>query len=685
MAEEASRPPEVNAAQVDKKAEGKGAPPRGGTGRGISFRDLGRAIGYMTHYRKQTFFAYGAMLISLGAMLLVPQMIQNILDAVTSGYVAQQIANAPAAMQDALIQQAGLRAAEVANAAAEPLSPILWSVAFIIVFAIARAFFSFLQTFMGETVGQMVAFDMRNALFAKIQRLSFSYHDKNRTGQLMIRATDDVEKVRIFIGQGMIMAVAAVVLLTGALVLLFVTNVRLTLYLLPILPLAVIAFMFFGAITQPLFIKVQRKLSAMNTILQESLQGIRVVKAYAREPYEEARFDFAAGEVMTQNISVARIMSFLFPLIFAIATLGQLMILYFGSRQIIFGELTVGEWQKFSLYLAYVFFPLGQLGLIISQMSQASASANRVFEILDAKNEVTDKPGAIALPAVQGNVHFNHVSFSYFGGGDPVLSDLSFEALPGETVAVLGATGSGKSSIINLIPRFYDVTSGAVRIDGHDVRDVQIESLRRQIGIVLQETNLFTGSIRDNIAFGKPNATDAEVQAAAEAAAAHEFIVTFPDGYDTSVGERGSTLSGGQKQRIAIARALLLNPRILILDDSTSSVDVRTETLIQHALDRLMQGRTSFVIAQRISTVVNADKILVLDKGRLAAIGTHEELMESSEIYTEIYRSQLVEDAAPAGADDSAAPLAPEKPVNGAYTNGAAVAGELSASTAAQS
>jgi len=655
MAEEKNHPPE-GAAQPSGSAGGSGGSqhggnqhggnPRGAPRPGISFRDLGRAIGYMKNYRKQVIYAYGAMIVSLGAMLLVPQMVQNILDAVTNGYLAQQIAQAPAAMQSALMERAGVSAAELANAAAEPLTPILWAAGLIIVFAAARAFFSFVQTFMGETVGQMVAFDLRNALFAKIQRLSFSYHDKNRTGQLMIRATDDVEKVRTFIGQGMVMTVSSLILLVAALLLLFTTNVRLTLYLLPILPLAMGMFFIFGTVTQPLFVRVQRKLSGMNTILQESLQGIKVVKAYAREPWEEARFGAAATEVMQENINVSRIMAFLFPVVFAVATIGQLMILYFGSRQIIFGNLTVGEWQKFSLYLAYVFIPLGQLGMIIAQMSQASASASRVFEILDAKNEVVDKPGAIALPQVKGAVQFDNVSFSYFGSGEPVLSDLSFTADPGETVAVLGATGSGKSSIINLIPRFYDVTQGAVRIDGNDVRDVQIESLRRQIGIVLQETNLFTGTIRDNIAFGRPDATDAEVQAAAEAAAAHEFIMTFPDGYNTPVGERGSTLSGGQKQRIAIARALLLNPRILILDDSTSSVDVRTETVIQHALDSLMQGRTSFVIAQRISTVLNADKILVLEKGRLAAMGKHEELMETSEIYADIYRSQLVSDAA---------------------------------------
>ena len=306
--------------------------------------------------------------------------------------------------------------------------------------------------------------------------------------------------------------------------------------------------------------------------------------------------------------------------------------------------MSVGAWQKFSLYLLYIFFPLGQLGFIVAQMSQAAVSAERIYEILDAPNDVADRPGAHALPFIRGEVQFDRVAFRYVGSSELVLSEVSFVAQPGETVAILGATGSGKSSIINLIPRFYDVTAGRILIDGQDVREVTVESLRRQIGIVLQETNLFTGTIRDNIAFGRPEATAAEIEAAARAAAAHDFVVGFPLGYETPVGERGTTLSGGQKQRIAIARALLLDPRILVLDDSTSAVDMQTEQWIQQALARLMQGRTSFVIAQRISTVLNADRILVLDKGRIVAQGRHAELIESSEIYAEIYRSQLVED-----------------------------------------
>jgi ATP-binding cassette subfamily B protein len=623
-----------------------------------SFKNLFRAIRFLGHYRNITLAAYAALLLSTVAQLLVPQMVQNILDAITHGMVAQQLADAPAEAQAAALAQAGMTAEQMQQTAANPYNALYWALGLILLFAVMRGLFAFAQSYMSELAGQSVAFDFRNELFAKIQRLSFSYHDRNRTGQLMVRATDDVEKVRMFIGQGMLMAVQAVVLLTGALILLLLTNVQLTLVVLPILPLAVIMFMAFGMITQPLFIKVQAKLSALNTILQENLAGIKVIKAFATEGRERKRFERSATDLMQQQITVQRIFSFLFPAIFLIANLGQAAVLYFGGQQIIASTLTIGEWQKFSLYLMLVFFPLGQLGFIITQMSQAAASANRVYEILDAPNDVTDKPGAVPLPPVQGQVEFADVSFRYFGSSEPVLKGVSFSAQPGQTVAILGATGSGKSSIINLIPRFYDVTGGKVLVDGHDVRDVTLESLRTQIGIVLQETNLFTGSIRDNIAFGRPEATDEQVIAAAKAAAAHDFITSFPDGYNTPVGERGTTLSGGQKQRIAIARALLLDPRILILDDSTSSVDVQTEVLIQHALDRLMHGRTSFVIAQRISTVLNADKIIVLDKGRIAAEGKHQVLMEDSEIYAEIYRSQLVEDPVAAdatGADDETA------------------------------
>ncbi len=604
-----------------KRAKQEGPQAQGG------FRQLGRALRYLRRYRRIAGFAVAALLLSTAAQLLVPQMVQNILDAVAYG-----MTGLPGSAGDA-VQSAAMQA-------------MAWSIVMIIVFGAARGIFAFAQAFLGEKLSQGIAFDLRNDLFAKIQRLSFSYHDRNRTGQLMVRATDDVEKLRLFLGQGLLLALQSVVLLTGALVLLTLTNWRLTLVVLPILPIAMALFMAFGAISQPLFRTVQMKLSALNTTLQESLAGIRVVKAFAREATQITRFRKDADEVMHQQIIVARVLSFIFPVIFLVASLGQVAVLYFGGRQIVGGTLSIGEWQKFSFYLAIVFFPIGQLGFIIGQMSQASASADRIFEILDVPNEVTDRPDAQLLPAIQGRVELRNVSFRYFNSSESVLSDISFIAEPGTTVALLGATGSGKTSIINLIPRFYDASEGAVLVDGIDIRDVTIESLRKQIGIVLQETNLFTGSIRENIAFGKPDAGDEEIVAAATAAAAHDFIMQMPLGYDTPVGERGATLSGGQKQRIAIARALLLDPRVLILDDSTSSVDVATEARIQHALDRLMHGRTSLVIAQRISTVLNADQILVLEKGRLVACGRHEELMETSPAYVEIYRSQLVEDAA---------------------------------------
>jgi ATP-binding cassette subfamily B protein len=441
------------------------------------------------------------------------------------------------------------------------------------------------------------------------------------------------------------MAAQSFMLLIGALLVLAFTNWRLTLVVVPLLPIALALFMSFGKITQPLFKVVQQKLSTLNTVLQENLAGVRVVKAFAREPYEERRFDAAATDLMESQLKVNRAFAFLFPAVFLVAQLGQAGILYFGGRQILGGTLDLGEYQKFSLYLVYIFFPLGQLGFIISLMAQASTSAGRIFEVLDAQAEIADKPGAATLPAITGRVEFRDVTFSYIGASDPVLKGVSFVAQPGQTVALLGATGSGKTSIINLLPRFYDVSQGAVLIDGHDVRDVTIDSLRSQIGLVLQETNLFSGSIRDNIAFGRPEATDEQVAEAAQAAAAHDFILSFPDGYNTRVGERGVTLSGGQKQRVAIARALLLDPRLLILDDSTSSVDLQTEAKIQKALDRLLEGRTSFVIAQRISTVLGADLILVLDKGGIAASGTHAELLESSPLYCEIYSSQLIDDA----------------------------------------
>lgn len=605
---------------------------------------LGRAMRYLGFYPKVAVIALVSLLIATGAQLMVPQLVQNIIDTITNNATNKVILELPPAAQAAAATQFGvdLASAQIElNAATKAL--ILGGL-IIIIFAIARGIFAFVQTYSSQALSQNVAFDLRNDLFSKIQRLSFSYHDKNRTGQLMVRATDDVERLQMFLGQGLLMSLQAFLLLTGTLIILFLTNARLTLVILPTLPIAFVMFMWFGRKAAPLFGEAQIRLSRVNTILQENLAGLKVVKAFTSENREKARFGESIDSLLEQRLKISSFFAFLFPTIFLVANLGQAAILFFGGRQIIYGTLTLGEWQKFSLYLTFVFIPMGQLGMIISLMAQASASADRIFEILDAKNDVEDKPGAVELEDVDGRVQFEDVTFRYFKHGEPVLQNISFTAEPGQTVALLGSTGSGKSTIINLIPRFYDASSGRVLIDGHDVRDVKLESLRHKIGIVLQETTLFSASIRENIAFGRPDASDEEVIAAAKAAAAHDFIMEFPEGYDTPVGERGSTLSGGQKQRIAIARALLLDPHILILDDSTSSVDLNTEYQIQKALDSLMLGRTSFVIAQRISTVLNADQIIILDKGRIVDRGVHEDLLENSAIYAEIYHSQLAED-----------------------------------------
>jgi len=610
----------------------------------INNKTLVRAVQYIRQYPRVAGGAIGALLIASLAQLAVPQLLEQMIETITTSSLNKAILSLPSEFQSFAAERLGLDLT-TAHSDLENASNALITVALIIVaFAVARGFFSFAQTYLSQVLSQNIAYELRQDLYSKIQRLSFSYHDRNRTGQLMIRATDDVEKLRLFLGQGIILALSSIILLVGTLIILFLTNVRLTLVILPVLPLALIIFMIFGALAQPLFGEVQKRLARVNTVLQENMAGLKVIKAFATEKREQLRFKESIDYELEQRLKIMRVFTLLFPLIFLIANLGQAALLYFGGRQILNDTLTIGEWQKFSLYLVYVFIPMGQLGFIISLMAQASASATRIFEILDAKNDVENKPDAIELEAVNGRIHFENVSFRYFEGSEPVLQNINISAEPGQTIALLGGTGSGKTTIINLIPRFYDVSEGKITIDDHDIRDVTIESLRQKIGIVLQETTLFSGTIRDNIAFGRPDASQAEIIAAAQAAAAHNFIMEFPEGYDTPVGERGSTLSGGQKQRIAIARALLMDPHILILDDSTSSVDLNTEYEIQQALDKLMHGRTSFVIAQRISTVLNADQILVLDKGRIVDRGNHEELMETSPIYAEIYHSQLSED-----------------------------------------
>jgi ATP-binding cassette subfamily B protein len=492
--------------------------------------------------------------------------------------------------------------------------------------------------------------DLRSALFRKVQSLSFGNLDDLETGQLITRLTNDVTQVQQIVSMLLRIMVRAPLLLIGSLVMAILTSPRLALMLLVLAPLLLILLSWVIRKAYPLFSQVQGRLDDLNTVMQENLAGVRVVKAFVRGQHEEKRFGRTNDGLMNLTIRAARTVAVTMPGMMLAMNLGVVGTIWFGGLQVTMGGLHVGALIAFVNYLMRTLMSLMFVSMLVMRVARAEASADRIQEVLESEPEIQDRPDALASLDCQGRVAFEEVTFSYDEKGrDPVLKGLGFVAEPGQTVAILGATGSGKSTLIHLIPRFYDVTDGRVTIDGVDVRDVEKAALRRNIGVALQESVLFSGTIRDNIRYGRPEATQEEVEAAAKAAQAHDFIEAFPDGYDSIVGQRGVNLSGGQKQRIAIARALLTQPAVLILDDSTSSVDVETEIEIQDALDRLMKERASasdrfrtcFVIAQRISTVLTADKILVLDDGKVAAEGTHHELLVSSPIYREIYESQL--------------------------------------------
>jgi ATP-binding cassette subfamily B protein len=524
------------------------------------------------------------------------------------------------------------------------LSIILLAVGGLVAAALVRGLFQFLQGYLAERASQGVAYDLRNHLFAKIERLGFSYYDRVETGQLVTRLTSDVEQIRTFAGSGVVQLAAAAVMLVGTTALLISLDWKLALVALATVPVIFVLLLRFVRMIGPLFRGVQQTLGQLNSVLQEDLAGIRVIRTFAREDYESARYRSVNNELLSRNLETVRTFSNNFPFVFLLANLGTLAIILFGGLQVIGGRLSIGELVAFNTYLGFLLFPILTIGFLAASISRAGASSQRVFEVLDAPLEVQDAPDAVPLPPISCRVEFDSVSFRYPGDEREILRGVSFTAEPGQTVAILGTTGSGKSTLVNLLPRFYDVTEGSVRLDGHDVRDVTLASLRSQIGIVMQTSLLFSGSVRDNISYGKPDAMQEEIEAAARAARADEFIQTLPDGYDTLVGERGVGLSGGQRQRIAIARALLIDPRLLILDDSTSAVDAETEAAIQESLDQLMREsyNTVFVIAQRVSTVRDADLILILDKGEIAARGTHEELLRDSELYNEILGSQLL-------------------------------------------
>ncbi len=484
--------------------------------------------------------------------------------------------------------------------------------------------------------------DLRGTLFRKVQAMSFGNLDELETGQLITRLTNDVTQIEQVVSMLLRIMVRAPLLLIGSLVMAIITSPRLAWLIFALIPLVV--FILYWVIKRafPMFGEVQHRLDNLNTVMQENLAGVRLVKAFVRDAHEIKRFRDVNDDLMSQTILAMRTAAVGWPFVMLTLNLGVVGALWFGGQQVIGGTLEVGALVAFINYLMRTLMSMLFVTMLTMRMARAQASAERVMEVLENEPQVKNRMETTRSFRPDGAVAFDDVTFSYNGvDQDPVLRGLSFTAEPGQMVAILGATGSGKSSLIHLIPRFYDVSEGHITIDGVDIRDLDKETLRRNIGIALQESVLFTGTIRDNIRYGRPDATDAEVITAAKAAQAHEFISELPDGYDTELGQRGVNLSGGQKQRVAIARALLVKPAILILDDSTSSVDVETETKIQEALESLMKDRTSFVVAQRISTVLNADKILVLDDGAIVGEGTHRELLAYSPIYREIYESQL--------------------------------------------
>jgi ATP-binding cassette subfamily B multidrug efflux pump len=484
--------------------------------------------------------------------------------------------------------------------------------------------------------------DVRSALYRKVQSLSFGNLDRLGTGPLVIRLTNDVAQVQDVVLIALRILVRAPLQFVGSLIMAVVTSPRLALILLVLGPFVIGLLVWAVRSSRPLYAKLQRRLDRLNTVIQENLSGVRLVKAFVRVDYEQQQFGARNDSLMEQTISAIRLVAVVMPAMMLIINLGIAAVIWFGGVRVIRQDLQVGQIMAFVNYLLTTLFSLMMVGMLLMRIFRAIASADRIQDVLDSQPEVGAPSSPVSLPVPKGQLAFEQVTFSYDGNtAEPVLRDVSFSVEPGQMVAILGATGSGKSSLVHLIPRFYDVTSGRVMIDGVDVRDLNKSVLREQVGIALQESILFSGTIRDNIRYGRPGASDEEVVAAARATQAHEFITQFPDGYDTVLGQRGVNVSGGQKQRIAIARALLTRPSVLILDDSTSSVDVETEARIQDALSESLAGRTSLVVAQRISTVLAADKILVLDGGTLVAEGTHRELLSSSPIYREIYESQL--------------------------------------------
>lgn len=570
------------------------------------WRLLFRVYTYLKPYWKPTAGAYLSFLLILALNALVPQFIRWVID---TGIEKKQ--------------------PEI----------LTWSVLGLLGLTLVKGVLNFLQGILSESASQHVAYDLRNHIQKKLTQLSFSFHDKSEAGELLSRAIQDVERLRFLTGRATLRILEGVLILIVTMVILITMDLRLGLLMIAGMPFLVHRAYYFGSRYRPLSLKIQSQLARLTTVVEQNLRGSKVVKAFAQEDQEIRRFYDENQKWLDLTITSVRLQAVNQPLLSLLSNIGVVVIVVAGGTFVIRQEMTIGVLLAFITYMSMVLEPVRRMGIIIPAVAIAASAAERIFDILDRVPDVRDEKNARPMKIMKGHIRFENVSFHY--GKQPVLNGIDFEVQPGQTIALMGATGSGKSTVISLLPRFYDPSQGRILIDGLDIRWFTLFSLRSQIGIVLQETVLFAASIRENIAFGNSDASEAEIVAAAKAAQAHEFIVRSARGYDTYVGERGITLSGGQKQRIAIARVLLMNPRILILDDATAAVDTETEHLIQKAFENLIMGRTTFVIAHRLSTVRKADQILVLDQGKIVARGNHEYLLNHSRHYSEIYHQQL--------------------------------------------
>lgn len=516
---------------------------------------------------------------------------------------------------------------------------LIFSLALVII-AIAEGVLNYVQRYLLTIISQRAGFDMRDDMYNSLLEQSFSFYDHQRTGQLMARATGDINMLGRFFNMAFRMAISNILILIMVLYSMFSLSTELLLIALVTLPFLMFATTTYSRKVRPMWGEVREQNGVLTSVLQENLSGLRVVRGFSREEYEEEKFAVEVLKFFDINVTMAKVRAFFMPLASLISSIGIVIIIWYGGNKVIDGSLSLGTVLAFYFYMARLMGPVRMLGFMTSMFVRAQTAADRVFEIVDAKIDVHDKDDALEFMTVEGHLVFEDVWFSY-DSKNMVLKDIDLEVKPGQTVAILGATGSGKSSIINLIPRFYDVTKGNIKLDEVDIRDLTIKNLRSHIGIVRQDPYIFSSTLRENIAYGVEGATSKAVEEAAKQAKIHEFIVNLPDGYGTKVGERGVTLSGGQKQRVAIARALVKNPKILILDDSTSSVDTQTEYEIQQALDELLENRTTFIITQRLSSIKKADYIIVLEDGAIAEEGGHENLMEMNGIYRKLYDTQV--------------------------------------------